>query len=367
MAIETELKLALAVKDLPALKQYLLDGPLATQPPVSRHLVSIYFDTPALDLHHRRSALRLRRVGTQWLQTLKGGGGVQAGLHSRHEWEAPVAGEALDFDVLKASGGELPVEICSQLQAAFVTDFNRDIFIVQFGSAEIELCLDVGEIRANDKTHPICELELELKTGHPQQLFALALTLLDVVPLQIEQTNKAEYGYRLFTKQPPTFHKIQLPTLTKSQTVADALAQHIWACLTHLQSNVPGAIAQLNDEYLHQIRLALRRLRLVLAMTHAIRTDDELAELQLQVKILCVDFGILRDWDVFIADSLASTDLADWELQQARTASEKFVSNIILSFVKHYNQPNFNACCYVLAAGCSAIIGVDLPIRQIKS
>jgi inorganic triphosphatase YgiF len=199
MAIETELKLSLAAEDLPALKRHLLESNLAAKPPISRQLFSIYFDTPELDLHHRRSALRLRRVGTQWLQTLKGGGGVQAGLHSRNEWEAPVAGEALDFDVLRASGGELPEAICAKLQAAFVTDFNRAIYIVAFGGAEIELCLDRGEIRANNKTHPICELELELKAGNPQQLFALALTLLDVVPLHIEHTNKAEYGYRLFT------------------------------------------------------------------------------------------------------------------------------------------------------------------------
>jgi inorganic triphosphatase YgiF len=323
MAIETELKLSLAAKDLPALKRHLLHSQLATQPPVSRQLFSIYFDTPTLDLHQRRSALRLLRVGTQWLQTLKGGGGVQAGLHSRHEWEAPVAGEALDFDVLKQSGGELPAEICSQLQAAFVTDFNRDSFLVQFGGAEIELCLDVGEIRANNKTHPICEIELELKSGQPQQLFALALALLEVVPLHLEQTNKAEYGYRLFTQQSPTFHKIQLPQLSKSQTVGDALAQHIWACLSHLQSNVLGAIEQLNDEYLHQIRLALRRLRLVLAMTHEIRADDELVELQQQVKTVCIDFGQLRDWDVFISENLASANLSDLDLEKTLKASEK--------------------------------------------
>jgi len=323
MAIETELKLSLAAKDLPALKRHLLHSQLTTQPPVSRQLFSIYFDTLTLDLHQRRSALRLRRVGTQWLQTLKGGGGVQAGLHSRNEWEAPVAGDALDFDVLKQSGGELPAEICSQLKAAFVTDFNRDSFLVQFDGAEIELCLDVGEIRANDKTHPICELELELKSGHPQQLFALALSLLEVVPLQIEQTNKAEYGYRLFTEKSPTFQKIELPKLSKSQTIADALAQHIWACLSHLQSNVLGAIAQLNDEYLHQIRLALRRLRLVLAMTHEIRADDELIDLQQQVKTLCIDFGDLRDWDVFISESLASANLSDLDLAKTLKASEK--------------------------------------------
>ena len=341
MAIETELKLSLAAADLPALKQYLLNSQLAVQPPVSRHLVSIYFDTPTLDLHHHRSALRIRRVGAQWIQTLKGGGGVQGGLHSRHEWEAPVAGNALDFDVLQASGGELPEEIFAKLQAAFTTDFNRDIFLVQFGGAEIELCLDVGEIRAHNKTHPICELELELKSGHPQQLFELALTLLDVVPLQIEPTNKAEYGYRLFTQDAPIAQKIQLPKLSKTQTVAHTLAQYIWACLTHLQSNISGAIEQLDDEYLHQIRLALRRLRLVLSITQTIQPDDELLELSREVKALCIDFGKLRDWDVFISEILAISNLDASDLQQVRTASASIRQRHQLAVRQQLQSPSF--------------------------
>jgi CHAD domain-containing protein len=85
---------------------------------------------------------------------------------------------------------------------------------------------------------------------------------------------------------------------------------------------VPGAVAQLNDEYLHQIRLSLRRLRLVLALTQKIRADDELFELQQQIKTLCIDFGELRDWDVFISENLASANLTDWALAKVLKASE---------------------------------------------
>jgi len=33
----------------------------------------------------------------------------------------------------------------------------------------------------------------------------------------------------------------------------------IGACVAHVQSNVPGALLKLDEEYLHQVRVGLRR------------------------------------------------------------------------------------------------------------
>ena len=313
MAIETELKLSLEPAQLATLKQYLSLSKLISAPPLSRQLYSAYFDTPDLQLHQQRSALRLRRVGTQWIQTLKGGGGVQAGLHRRNEWEAPVAGEALDFKTLEISGGTLPLALFNQLQPVFVTDFIREMYLLNLAGAEIELCLDHGEIRAGDKKHIICEVELELKSGSPQQLFELALLLLDVVPLQIEHTNKAQYGYRLFSPSTPVIAKFEPPRIHRQQTLAEVLAAQVWSCLQHLQSNISGAIEWRDEEYLHQIRVALRRLRVVLALAQSFKTDAELSALTENVRNLCIDFGELRNWDVFITQTLTSVNDANLE------------------------------------------------------
>jgi len=51
--------------------------------PARRRLYSIYYDTPALDLWRQGIALRVRREGRRWLQTVKSGGGVQGGLYQR--------------------------------------------------------------------------------------------------------------------------------------------------------------------------------------------------------------------------------------------------------------------------------------------
>ncbi|NBS94016.1 MAG: CYTH domain-containing protein, partial [Betaproteobacteria bacterium] len=60
-------------------------------------LRSIYFDTANADLTAAGYALRLRRVGRRWVQTVKGGGGAGAGLHRRDEFESEVRGPQPDF------------------------------------------------------------------------------------------------------------------------------------------------------------------------------------------------------------------------------------------------------------------------------
>jgi inorganic triphosphatase YgiF len=250
-------------------------------------------------------ALRLRRVGKQYLQTLKGGGQVSAGLHQRNEWEMPVLSEQLDFHALKACGGELPSGVRNRLQPVFVTKFSRNTRLLSFEGAEIELCMDSGEIRAGQSSCPISELELELKAGEPQQLFKLALALLDIIPLQVEHTSKAEYGYLLFSAAKPSVSKGKFPVLNKSQSIANVLQTLIGSCLAHVQSNAPGALLKLDEEYLHQVRVGLRRLRVVLSIAKSFHADTELEFLREQVAILCVELGRSREWDVFVTQTLA--------------------------------------------------------------
>lgn len=304
MSIETELKLSIAPEHWQRLRRHALLRKYAVARGINKKLYSVYFDTPALDLSKHAMALRLRRSGRQWLQTLKGGGGVEAGLHRRNEWEMPVAGEALDLAALKAAGGKLPKGVRKQLEPVFVTDFSRTMWLLQFEGAEIELCLDSGEIRAQGRVHPISELELELRSGEPKQLFRLAQLLHDVVPLQIEHVSKAEHGYRLYRGEAAQPVKAGFPHLEPAQGTATALQAMIGACLLHVQANVPGAVIGKDEEFLHQVRVGLRRLRVVLAMAESWRADDELAALHEAVARMCVEFGRLREWDVFISETL---------------------------------------------------------------
>lgn len=305
MAVETELKLRISPNHMARLKRHPLLRTLTSGRPQNRRLYNVYFDTPERYLQQHAMALRLRRSGRQWLQTLKGGGGVQAGLHQRNEWETPVPGEALELDALEQAGAmHLPGKVRKALRAEFVTDFTRSVRMLNFSGAVIELGMDSGVIQAGRRTHTISELELELKAGQPVQLFELALVLQEIVPMEVEAISKAEYGYRLCDRMQPAVARAEIPDLRQDATLAQALQGMIWSCLTQLQANVPGAVARLGDEYLHQIRVSLRRLRVLLGLAAAVQADAELASLRQALADLSVELGKLREWDVFVGVTL---------------------------------------------------------------
>lgn len=304
MSIETELKLRVADAQFARLKRQLKKHQITK--PVTRRLHNVYFDTPELDLHQRKIALRLRRVGGKWLQTVKNGGSVKAGLHQRDEWEVPVSGARLDFsrlyDVL--SNENFPLSMCEKLRPLFTTDFYRTSQLIDWQGACIEVCMDHGEIRTEQNCASLSEVELELKSGEPRQLFALAEAVLAIVPFELESVSKAEKGFLLLVNFVPHPVKAELPKLAKTDELTDRLQALIWSCLMHLQDNLQGAIAGDDPEYLHQVRVALRRLRVVMRMSEKIHTDIELSLLRDALAKLSAMLGRVREWDVFSTQTL---------------------------------------------------------------
>jgi len=312
MATETELKMRIAPQQLARLKRHALLKQHQTSRTTTRRLYNIYFDTPKLELHDSAMALRLRRSGRQWLQTLKGGGSVRAGLHERNEWEVPVQGAALDFSLLSEKGEEqvanwdelLPASLRRKLHPVFITDFSRSSRMLLWQGAHIELCMDQGILSTEQLSTSFCEIELELKSGLRQQLFTLALAILDIVPFELELISKAEQGYRLLSGYEEHPVKAATVNISRKDTFAVILQSLLWSCLLHFQSNLRRAIAGDEAEYLHQMRVALRRLRVVLRMLETLKADQELSVLNREVAALCVALGHIREWDVFIAQTL---------------------------------------------------------------
>ncbi|WP_157958642.1 CYTH domain-containing protein [Salinicola sp. CPA57] len=180
MSDEIELKLALA----PEGPAHLIDHPLL-QTMASRtvSLGNQYYDTAEGILQSRRVALRVRRQDDRRLQTLKSAAESQGGLSSRGEWEWSIDSAACNAAGLDLGGlRELDHPALSgldleTLRPVFTTDFERRLWRYQIEGSDIEIALDQGTIHVGDASLPICELELELKHGLPEQLWALAQRL----------------------------------------------------------------------------------------------------------------------------------------------------------------------------------------------
>ena len=304
MATESELKMCVKPEQLARLNRRLKAYHITKS--VRRRLHNVYFDTPEFDLHQRKMALRLRRVGGKWLQTLKGGGSVVAGLHQRDEHEVEVPNRRLDLlnlaEVL--SDEEFPSSMRENLMPLFTTDFYRTSYTIEWQGSRIEVCLDRGEVRTDLQTEPISEVEMELVSGESVKLFELALSLLDIAPFELEMVSKAEKGFRLVTNFISKPVKAEMPV--EADALAGRLQASIWSCLMHLQSNLHGAIQGTDPEYLHQMRVALRRLRVLLRICEKIHADTDLNALRDNSATLATKLGQLREWDVFFEQIQAS-------------------------------------------------------------
>lgn len=236
MVKETEIKLRVSRATLAALREH----PLLKKRNKSgwqRHeLFNQYYDTPERDLARARVALRLRRDGEQYIQTLKSRGQSVAGLSERNEWDWYLEQPSLDLSRLDdqcwpASLAELDKR---SIQPVFSTDFVREKADIAWGRGKakvaIEAALDLGKVVAGGREEEICELELELREGEPTALLELAIELAADLPLMPSDISKAERGYRLFD---PDSYALSLPqpTLHAGMPLDDAFAALAWHLL----------------------------------------------------------------------------------------------------------------------------------------
>src|SRR5260221_11541356 len=76
------------------------------------------------------------------------------------------------------------------------------------------------------------------------------------------------------------------------------------ACVQHLEGNRTGALAAADPEYLHQMRVALRRLRTAFEVFADALPGPAAADLLGELRWLRRALGEARDWDVFLAGTL---------------------------------------------------------------
>jgi len=272
----------------------------------SARLVSTYYDTPDRALARRGSILRVRRSGRHFVQTVKSE--AEAGNITRGEWEDIVGGEHPDPAALQ-TGAFLTPEIAGELRPLFRTEVTRTTIPLALEPAtRIEVAIDRGRIRNGDDTPPapISEVELELKSGAPAALYDIALKLLHVAPLRLEPRSKAERGYRLAEHAAGPARAVHATPLDLSggPTAAAALQRIGRACLDHMLRNEPVALDG-DPEGIHQMRVAVRRLRAGLSAFAPLLPDDQRRWASDELRWFADTLGDTRNLDVFIADVLA--------------------------------------------------------------
>ncbi len=330
---ETELKFQVPPERWAALRKA-----VATASAVTTRLQALYVETPGHDLAAAGLALRLRKEGRVWVQTLKGrGDGMLQRLE--HEVRLPAQRGLPQIDAQRHAGtpaGQLLQQVLEAARAAgrsdalqvlYRTDIRRLHRRVRHGGAVVEIALDQGLLLADTDAPvdgqpslrlPVAEIEFELVSGPPPALASLAARWAARFGLWWDVRTKSERGFRLAlgrtTVPAVRARPQQLPPVQAPPALA--LAAMLQACLAQALPNLaelaggsdpaapaaatpsPGGAAA-RAEHLHQVRVALRRLRTALTLfAHWAPEPAAALALEPRWRQVFAALGAARDADV---------------------------------------------------------------------
>ena len=185
------------------------------------------------------------------------------------------------------------------LREIFRVEVDRTTWELEIApGTRVEVALDQGEVRNANGAEAVSEVEIEMLEGAAVDMFAFADHLVEAAPLRPSSVTKAQRGYRLAQAHKAAPVKSRAATLDKGMSPLEAARATIAAALGQLQANEAGALATPDPEYLHQMRVALRRLRSALRAFRATLDPQFVREADAGLKALARETGPARDWDV---------------------------------------------------------------------
>ncbi len=138
-----------------------------------------YFDTPDRRLSQEKRTLRIRKENEQSIVTLK----APLPDGSRAEWECHA-------DSLEEGLQKFPEKIAGPLEPVCGAKFVRRAALIALEDTTVELALDLGVLTGGGRELPLCEAEVEYKTGSEEAARAFAEKLAADFGLKEEKRSK---------------------------------------------------------------------------------------------------------------------------------------------------------------------------------
>lgn len=265
-------------------------------------LKATYFDTPSNALRKKGIVLRVRKSGDAVpVLGVKAPGTATDGPFQRLEVEvnSPSLKPNLAlFDkttrkFLKRVIGDQPVA------PKFIMQFKRQSGLVTCGGSVIEIAVDQGHITLGKRRVPLAEVELELVSGNKADLLDLAKTLAEDFSLRLDFVSKAEKGFRALLQEKPAPVKAGSIKSKSSATFDDTVTTIISNTLAHFVANWACLRETDEPESIHQIRIALRRMRCGLSMFNRVLPHAAFKALREEAGRVASTFGPVRNVDAF--------------------------------------------------------------------
>lgn len=156
---------------------------------------AIYYDTADKMIARCHGGLRLRRENKSRVVCLKLAAESSFGgaRKAREEFECTAPDIRTGIQQLPAVGA--PRDLCDHLLKANLVELGRNAFtrfwfLLAYQDCTCELAFDYGKLSRNGKTGPICEMELELKSGSQSNFDTLAVELQQEFDLKPQPLSK---------------------------------------------------------------------------------------------------------------------------------------------------------------------------------
>jgi triphosphatase len=294
---ELEVKLELVPAGLPALKKI---PHLRTRTTPRRATeISVYFDTDNQKLRKKGLMLRVRRVGSRYFQTIKASGNLAP--IERDEWETEIGGDKPDLSLAKGTALEplITNKFRRQLRPLFETRVRRTIYPVVDGTLAIALSVDRGTIDTGTRSVPLCEIELELKSGTAAKLFDVARKIAQTLSARLAVKSKSERGYEIIDGKQELPIKAGPIDVRPDASTRDAFKMIGLACLKQVIDNEPALING-DPEGVHQMRVGLRRLRAGISLFAVLLHDPQTTGIKAELKWVTGELGPARELEVLV-------------------------------------------------------------------
>lgn len=300
---ELEIKFATDAEGLSAAFSSPLLGGGSDAQAVTRNLTSTYFDTPDQSLLARRIALRVRKSGRSAPQIAVKCPEKTADAFSRGEIEVRGRGFFPELDLFGPELSEKLKKLIGDqpLQPQIETRIKRRTRVLQIGAATVEIAFDDGVIVAQDRSVAVKELELELKTGEPAELYDLALRVAHELPLRLDIASKADRGFRLRAAAAARPVRAAAPDYGPDATLDDAIAAVLGSTLAQYLANFAPLREGDDPESIHQLRVAMRRMRSALGIFRRAAPCAEFEVFREEAKRIASALGPARESDAFCA------------------------------------------------------------------
>jgi inorganic triphosphatase YgiF len=302
MGVETEIKFRVPKRRLRAPSRLKVPGGKVGKRAES-DLLSTYFDTPKQKLKRHGLLLRVRQAGGKHVQTIKQTSAVQFG---RGEWETEIRGRTPDLG--QADGTPLQrfaaKKLRRKLKPIFTTEVHRITVPVRTGRSEVELAIDRGRIVAGRRASRIEEIELELKSGPPSELFRVAKALERRLAAELCLRAKSDRGYDLVNGKHDQAVFAEPIALDKGMRVIEGFQTVARSTLRHFSGNA-DAIRNLDPQGVHQMRVGLRRLRAAISLFSAALRNAKTQRIKAELKWLTNELAPARELDVFLEKKIS--------------------------------------------------------------